>query len=196
MCHTTIFPTPLWGRGVLGAVNKNLSLHSDKLSLGYFPALQPGECMPAGVCACVLPYRGVPLCPLSVCFWMDGWERGCRRPLPLFLTDESLPFFCFFCQTGLSFSPLLQLSMIYLPILTETSFPFSIFPHTRTDNAIMVVFFNLQPIKHVFLLTTFLEPHIGIVFFTFVYMNKLYIKNYSLKVLFNFYDTLSWISHD
>jgi hypothetical protein len=34
VCHTTNFPTPLWGWGVLGTVNNTFSLHSDKLNLG------------------------------------------------------------------------------------------------------------------------------------------------------------------
>jgi hypothetical protein len=175
-------PHPFGGGGVLGAVNNKFSLHSDKLSLGCFPAPRPGEWVPAGVCLCA-PLSGCSPLPFECVFWMGGWERGYRRPLFCSsLLNLSLPYAS---SVKLAFfSPLLQLSTIYLPILTETSFPYSIFPHTKTDDAIMVVFFNLRPVNHGFLLTTLLEPRICIVFFYFCLMWINYIKNVMLLIPF------------
>ncbi len=86
MCvpYNNLSHTPL-GEGVLAAVNNKFSLHSDKLSLGWFPAPWSWERMPAGVCLCVLPYRGVPPWPLSVFFfeWMGGSEGTGLRSLAL-----------------------------------------------------------------------------------------------------------------
>ncbi len=62
-----IFPTPLWGWGVLGAVNNVFSLHTDELSLGCSSAPWPGVCVPAGVCACVFPCGVFSFRPWSVC---------------------------------------------------------------------------------------------------------------------------------
>jgi hypothetical protein len=86
---------------LLGAVNNTFLPTFGQTEPGLFPAPRPGECVPAGVCACVLPYRGVPRLPFESVF-LNGWVRErVQASSSLFLTVESLPLLCFFRQTGL-----------------------------------------------------------------------------------------------
>ncbi len=58
--------TPLWGRGVLGVICIKYTQHPGILSLGYLTAPGLGASVPAGMCACVVPYRDFPPGTLGV----------------------------------------------------------------------------------------------------------------------------------